>query len=224
MDREVDSRVIAAMRSTTGLLRSSAIAVPALALCVGCASIEAFSANPRTVCAGDAVTVAWAATGDVTISAAPPLSETGAKPSSGSQRFVVERDTRFTIQASRLFSDARTEADVVVAPPAREFGGVAACSAADRAIALTVPLGERQVSSTLRVSSVTNVNARAIDLAKGTVRATIPAAGSSTAFEGEPLAGTWTIRADLVQGESCEAALSSVASRLTFRVAFGCRD
>lgn len=198
--------------------------VPALALCVGCASIEAFSANPRTVCAGDAVTVTWAATGDVTIGAEPPLPDTGAKRSSGSQRFVVDRDTRFTVQASRLFSDTRTEADVVVAPPAREFGGVAACSSTERAIALTVPLGERQVSSTLRVSSVTNVNARAIVLSKGAVRATIPAGGHSAAFAGEPLAGTWTLRADLAPGESCEAALPSVASRLTFRVGFGCRE
>jgi|SRR5262245_40078423 len=198
--------------------------LPVLALCSGCASIEAFSANPRTVCAGDPVTVAWAATGEVTIGAEPPLPDTGAKPSSGSQRFVVERNTRFTVQASRVFSDARTEADVVVASPAREFGGVAACSPTERAIALTVPLSERQVSSTLRVSSVTNVNARAIVLAKGAVSATLPAGGRSAAFDGEPLAGTWTLRADLAPGESCEAALPSVASRLTFRVGFGCRD
>jgi len=90
--------------------------VPALVLCVGCASIEAFSANPRTACAGDAVTVKWAATGDVTIGSEPAVADIGPKASAGSQRFIVDRDTRFTLKASRLFSCERTEADVVVAP------------------------------------------------------------------------------------------------------------
>src|SRR2546426_12151712 len=121
--------------------------VPALVLCAGCASIEAFSANPRTACAGDAVAVTWAAVGDVTIGSEPAVSDLGPKASAGSQQFIVERDTRFTLKASRLFSCKRTEADVVVAPPAREYGGVAACSSAERAIALTGPPGGRPVSS-----------------------------------------------------------------------------
>ena len=100
--------------------------VPAMVLCVGCASIEAFSANPRTACAGDAVTVTWAAVGDVTIGSEPAVADIGSKASAGSQQFIVDRDTRFTLKASRLFSCKRTEADVVVAPPVREYGGVAA--------------------------------------------------------------------------------------------------
>jgi len=198
--------------------------VPALILCAGCASIENFSANPRTACAGDAVTVTWAAVGDVTIGSEPPVADIGAKASSGSQRFVIDRNTRFTLKTSRLFSCKRTEADVVVAPPAREFGGIAACSAADRAIALTVPLDERQVSSALKVSSVTNANRRAIVLAKGGRQATIPAGGRSAEFDREPVAGTWTLRTELAPSESCEDALRAVANRLTFRVGFGCGE
>ena len=34
-------------------------------VCIGCASIESFRASPRRACVGDAVTVTWAATGDV---------------------------------------------------------------------------------------------------------------------------------------------------------------
>jgi hypothetical protein len=196
-------------------------AVPVLALCAGCASISAFSANPRTVCAGDPVTVTWAAVGDVTIAAEPPMTEIGPKESSGSQRFVVDRDTRFTLKARRLLSCESTEADVVVAPPAREYGGVAVCSSAERAIALTVPLGERQVSSALKV---TNANARPVVIGKGAVQETIPPGGRSAAFDREPVAGTWTLRADLTPGESCEGALRALASRLTFRVGFGCGE
>jgi hypothetical protein len=198
--------------------------VPLLVLCAGCASINSFSANPRTLCAGDAVTVTWDAVGDVTIGAEPAVAEVGPKSSSGAQRFVVDRDTRFTLKARRLLSCETTEADVVVAPPAREYGGVAACSSAERAIALTVPLGERQVSSALKVSSVTNANARSVVIDKGAVRATIPPGERSGAFDREPVAGTWTLRADLAPGESCEDALRALASRLTFRVGFGCGE
>ena len=206
------------------LFRALRSVAPAVVLCAGCASIEAFSANPRTACAGDAVTVTWAAVGDVTIGSEPAVSDLGPKASAGSQQFIVERDTRFTLKASRLFSCKRTEADVVVAPPAREYGGVAACSSAERAIALTVPLGDRQVSSALKVSSVTNGNRRPVVLTKGGVRATIPAGGRSAAFDREPVAGTWTLRAVLAPGESCDDALRAVANRLTFRVGFGCGE
>lgn len=198
--------------------------VPALVLCAGCASIQTFSANPRTACAGDAVTVTWAAVGDVTIGAEPAVAHMGPKASAGSQRFVVDRDTRFTLKASRLLSRKTTEADVIVAPPAREYGGLATCSSAERVVASEIPLGDRQVSSALRVSSVTNVNRRPIAVTKGNVRATIPAGGRSAAFDREPVAGTWTLRADLAPGESCEDAVRLLASRLTVRVGFGCGE
>src|SRR3989442_14126778 len=98
--------------------------VPALVLCVGCASIESFSANPRTACAGDAVTGTWAAVGDVTIGSEPAGADIGSKASAGSQQFIIDRDTRITLKANRLFSCKRTEADAVVAPPAAEYSSV----------------------------------------------------------------------------------------------------
>src|SRR2546427_4874602 len=91
--------------------------VPAVVLCVGCASIEAFSANPRTACAGDAVTVTWAAVGDVTIGSGPAVSDLGPKASAGSQQVILQRGTRVPLKASRLFSCKRTEAGRGLAPP-----------------------------------------------------------------------------------------------------------
>src|SRR2546428_8554179 len=92
--------------------------VPALVLCVGCASIESFSANPRTACAGDAVTVTWAAVGDVTIGSEPAVGDIGSKASDGSQQFIFDRDTRVTLKARRLVSSNMTQADGGVAGPA----------------------------------------------------------------------------------------------------------
>ena len=72
------------------------------------------------------VTVTWAAVGDVTIGSEPAVADIGPKAPSGSQRFVVERDTRFTLTASRFLSCKRTEADVVILfPDLSQAGDVA---------------------------------------------------------------------------------------------------
>jgi hypothetical protein len=196
----------------------------ALVCLSGCASIQSFRATPRTVCQDNPVTVAWDATGAVTIAAEPDVPGTGPKASTGSEQFRVSRNTRFSVTARRLLSTATTEADVAVAPPAREYGGVAACSPSDRVLGLSVPLGETQVGPSLRVATITNMNSRPLSIARGETRVTIPAGGSSTAFRGQPVAGLWTLRCDLASGESCEEALTSAASRLTFRVEFACGE
>jgi hypothetical protein len=141
-----------------------------------------------------------------------------------SEQFTLSRTTRFTLHVHRGFSSKTAEVDVVVTPPAKEFGGVATCSAAEHAILLSVPLGEPQVSSALTVSSVTNMNPREIVLAKGNVQATVPMGSRSTAFDRQPAAGTWTLQAPLAPNESCEDALRSVANWLTFQIAFTCGE
>ena len=81
------SQLFLAVRST----------VPALVLCAGCASIEAFSANPRTACAGDAVTVTWAAVGDVTIGSA---GEGGTIRSASGDIQIEQAAGRVTVQTA----------------------------------------------------------------------------------------------------------------------------
>jgi hypothetical protein len=191
---------------------------------VGCASIESFRASPRSVCVGDAVTVTWAASGDVVLSTDPALPNAGPKASSGSEQFTLSHTTRFTLHVHHGSSSKTAEADVVVTPEAKEFGGGATCSAAEHAILLSVPLDEPQVSSALTVSSVTNMNPREIILTKGNIQATVPVSSRSTAFARQPAAGTWTLHAPLAPNESCDDALRSVANRLTFQITFHCGE
>ena len=134
---------------------------------ISCASIKSFQASPRNICSGDTVTVTWQATGHVELAATPPLPHTGAKESSGTEQFTLQQSTRFALTAQCLFLLHTAETDVVVvANTSREFGGMASCEMPDQGMTLSLPLQEPQVSSALRVASVTNMNARPIMLGK----------------------------------------------------------
>lgn len=199
--------------------------VAAIALQVlGCASIQTFRASPRTACIGDTVTVTWAATGDVVLNSDPALPQAGPHVSRGTEHFIVTQPTRFTLKVRRLLSCKEAEADVAVVPKSREFGGLATCSDADRAVVLSLPLGAPQVSSTLRVVSVTNKNPREIEVLKGTARSVLAAGQTSTAFGQQPVEGAWLLRAPLVTTETCDSALSSVANRLTLQINLSCGE
>jgi hypothetical protein len=194
-------------------------------LLVGCASIESFQASPRNLCAGDTVTVTWQATGHVSLDANPSLSHTGPKDSQGSEPFTLQQTTRFVLSAHSLFSQKTADADVVVvANTPKEFGGLASCDVPSQGLTLTLPLQDPQVSPAMRVTSVTNMNARPILLRKENVQVTLLPGETSSAFDHLPAQGTWIVTSTLNQNESCADGLSAVHDRLTFRIAFSCRD
>jgi hypothetical protein len=204
-------------------------AVTALGLVValllaGCASVQSFVASPRTVCAGDAVTVSWAAEGTVELQSEPPLPRIGPKEAAGSETFRPAQATRFSLRVTRLLSSETAEADVAVAPREREFGGLAMCAPAAGAVSLSVPLGESQLSSAIKLASVTNMNPRQTTISKGGVAAAIAPGGTSTEFRGQPAVGAWELRVPLAPGETCDAALGALANRLTFKLRFICGE
>ena len=170
------------------------------------------------------MTVAWAATGDVVLKADPPLPQIGAKDSSGSDRFQPAQPTRFVLLVTRMLSKASAEADVAVAPREREYGGLAMCPAPTGPVSLSVPLGEPQLSSSVKVRSVTNMNRRTLAITKDGVNASIPAGGSSAEFNGRAGVGTWELRATPEPGETCDGALAALANRLTFKLVFACGE
>ena len=167
----------------------------------------------------------WQATGHVELAATPPLPPTGSKQSSGAEQFTLQQSTRFALTAQCLFSHQTAEADVVVvANTSREFGGLASCEVPDQGMTLSLPLQEPQVSSALRVASVTNMNVRPIMLSKENVRVTLAPGQTSIAFERTPALGTWEVRSSLNPNETCDDALGAIRNRLTFRIAFSCRE
>jgi hypothetical protein len=212
-------------RHKTQVAISPLVAVLLPVILAGCVSIKSFQASPRNVCAGDTVTVSWQATGHVELEANPPLAHTGSKPSEGAEQFQVKHTTRFVLNTQCLFSHKTAEADVVVVANApKEFGGLVSCMMPERKLTLSVPLQEPQVSSALRVTSVTNMNTRPITLSKENVRETLLPAQTSRAFEHQAALGSWEVTALLNPNETCDDALEAVRDRLTFQIAFSCRD
>ena len=190
----------------------------------GCASIKSFQASPRNICAGDTVTVSWQANGQVELSANPTVPGTGSKQSNGSEKFVLQESTRFTLNAECLFSQKTAEADVtVVANAQREFGDLANCASPD-GLRLSLNLQEPQVSSGLNVVSVTNMNARLISLTKDNKTVTIAPGQTTTNFEPTSATGLWEVKSALNTNETCDDALGAVHDRLTFRLAFACHE
>ncbi len=203
---------------TTALLLSSSLAF------TSCASIQSFQASPRNICAGDTVTVSWQANGQVALSANPSVPGTGSKQSSGSEKFTIQQSTRFALNAECLFSRKTAETDIaVVANAQREFGGLASCAIPEGMI-LSLTLQEPQVSSALKVLSVTNMNARPISIAKDNKPVIIAPGQTTTGFEPTSATGLWEVKSALNTNETCDDALAALHDRLTFRLAFVCHD
>ena len=189
-----------------------------------CASIKAFQSSPRNICAGDTVTVSWDANGQVGLSANPPVPGIGPKESSGSEKVTLQRSTRFALNAEGLFSRKTAEADVaVVANARREFGGLANC-AVPEGVSLGITLQEPQVSSALKVISVTNMNGRPISITKDHKSAIIAPGQTTTGFEPTSATGLWEVKSALNPNETCDDALALLHDRLTFRLAFACHE
>lgn len=201
------------------------LAILALTAFTGCASIDSFHATPRNVCAGDTVTVAWQAKGNVELTSTPPARQTSVQSSEGPAQFVVQESTRFALSASRLFSKKTARADVVmVARESKEFGDLARCESSAEGVVLSLLLQDPQVSSALRVATVTNMNARSIVLRKENVRVTLMPGQPSSDFARQSAVGLWEVKAALNPGENCNEALTQLRDRLSIRIAFSCRE
>jgi hypothetical protein len=198
---------------------------------VGCAQVTHFDAQPRTVCAGDSVQLNWSASGSVALQSEPPTPQTGPKPSNGSERIAVSADTRFLLVAKRLWTSDKAERDVKVTPKSMEYGDDASCDAAGNSISAKFTLDSPQLSSTLKVRSITNKNHRTVVLQKagacnaagGCVPVTLDDAGTTAELAG-PATGQWTVTAPLRQGEQCHDALTAVANRLSLQFNLACGE
>jgi hypothetical protein len=85
-------------------------------------------------------------------------------------------------------------------------------------------LQEPQVSSALKVISVTNMNGRPISITKDHNTATLAPGQTTTDFEPTSATGLWEVKSPLNPNETCDDALSGLHDRLTFRLAFACHE
>lgn len=194
---------------------------------VSCAQVTHFDAQPRSVCAGDSVELKWSARGGVALQSEPPLQPSGPQSSDGSATIAVSTNTRFFLTAKRLWSSDKEERDVQVTPKSVEYGGDASCDTG--ALSSKFMLASPQVSSTLQVRSITNLNHRTVILQKvgacdapgGCVSVTLDDGGTASELAG-PAVGQWTITVPLRHAEQCRDALTSVANRLSVQFNLAC--
>jgi hypothetical protein len=195
-----------------------ALAFLALAF-AACARIDRFVVEPRRVCEGEEVRLSWAASGRVRLDASPAHPIAGAKSDEGEQRVAVDRTTAFTLSARGLLRDDARQVDVVVAPPPRGFGEVAACGADELHTRFT--LGQT-IAEGLRVEALRNVLDRALFVAKDGRSVRLEPGERSDALRGTSVRGTWALTSPLAPGESCEQALASIRQRLQVEIDMGC--
>lgn len=202
------------------LCRGLLLAISTVVL-AGCASIQQFSVLPRTACSGDTVVAEWSATGQVRLTATPPVQGTGIQTESGKKDFVVKQPTRFVLLAKRLFGSKSAEADVAVAPRERSYGDVATCNAQTRLISTDLTL-DHQLSGSFSVANVTNPLNRNLRIGKSGKTQELPPHDRSDAFRGESTRGTWELSSPLAPGESCDTAMRSIRQRLQVQLELIC--
>ncbi|HET7060879.1 MAG TPA: hypothetical protein VFI43_01730 [Nitrosospira sp.] len=195
-------------------------------LVTGCAQIKYFSVAPTTICPGEAVQVDWKASDRVLLSTLPPLPGTGEGPPEGSLSFTPVQDTRFTLKVPALLKSAQREWDVSVIPAqsSRLMGGVAQCSGNPASVSATFSVQQKDTSSRVRVTSIQNNYQRTLKVGKDNVEAEIAPGTATDQFKNVPVSGTWTIRAPVAGGETCDSVLDSVRSRLTINVQMSCKE
>ena len=207
------------MKSKVGLGYSLLVA----GVLVGCARIASFDANPRNACVSDEIQVSWEASGNVWLSSQPDLEGTGEQESKGSRSFRVEEPTRFELDARALFGDDSAQADIDVAPPQHTFGETAECVAEEHELRSVMTLST-QLSAGFHVSSVRNVLSREVGVAKDGREVALAPGAESSALEGAPVLGTWTLSSPLGAGEDCTSALQSIRQRLRVEIRLRCGD
>jgi hypothetical protein len=195
-------------------------------LVAGCAQIKYFSVAPTTICPGEAVQADWKASDRVILSAVPPLPGTGEGPPEGSLSFTPAQDTRFTLKVPALLKSAQREWDVTVIPTqsSRLMGGVAQCGGNPASISATFSVQEKDTSSRVQVTSIRNNYQRRLKVGKDNVEVEIGPGTETDQFKNVPVSGTWTIRAPIADGETCDAVLDSVRSRLTINMQMSCKE
>jgi len=210
-------------RRDTLLVLAMLIATPVVA---GCAQIRSFMVTPSTACPGEKVVVDWTASGEVVLNAIPPLQGEGTGPAEGSRSFAPKESTRFVLRVRGLLRNAQREWDVEIIPSqsARLLGGVAECSGNPAFVSTSFTLAPTDTSARVRAVSVENSYTRSLQVRNGEMEVEIFPNSATDRFKDRPITGTWTIRAPVASGETCDGALETMRGRLAIRTQMSCGE
>jgi hypothetical protein len=165
--------------------------------------IQAYSVTPRRVCAGDSVTLAWQASGDVTLVTDPSVAVPAKLANSGSLRLAVQDTTSFMIVARRGSRADSARQDVAVLSPKNEkILAFRMQPLGDTALTSTETPPAGQWDSILVIESVRALDGRALHVEHAGQTAALAADSTpSAALRGLPVQGAWTITTPLLDDE-----------------------
>ncbi len=210
-------------RSNMLLVLAMLVATPVIA---GCAQIRSFNVSPGTMCPGEKVNIDWKASGDVVLTTVPSTQGEGAGSAEGTRSFTPKESTRFVLKVPGLLRDAQREWDVEVIPGQSErlLGGIAECGGSPAFVSTSFTLAPEDISARVRAVSVENGYRRALLVNKGGREVEIFPNSATDRFKDMPVAGAWTLRAPVGDGENCDGALDAVRGRLTIRTQMSCGE
>jgi len=194
----------------------------------GCAHIDSFTASPVRVCPGETITLAWKATGNVSLGAEPAVSGPGLGDvsSEGTAAVAIQKSTVFTLKATRLFGDAEPQHKEVTVgdgqSPPKPFGGIATCDGTKGAVSVAFKLDDSVLGGHIRPIALANPYDRELQIVHDGVTVKLAGHAQSNQLKDRAAAGDWTLQAPLGAGETCDAALDALASRLVATFTFGC--
>jgi hypothetical protein len=202
-----------------------------LALC-GCASVTEVTVRPATICSGDAVSVAWRASGVTSLFQVPlgvgqsdqcidSLIE-GSAPSSvrskGEVQRQIQRSTVFYVEARAPLGKPAHGCARVFVNEALPLAGIAECSGLRRVrVIVSRPPGS-QWGASAKVGSVQNLNEIPIVVSHDGISDALTPGSLSAAFVSRDANGDWTLDYMLENGPDCGQAGAKVPPSLSIRV------
>ena len=177
--------------------------------CVKRGSIESFTIQPTTICAGDTINISWTAFGRVSLSASPAanvrFSSTGTQPAEGSMTATVRDTANITITAEGTEgSDSENKhLTVMRSGDIHRISSFGQCDGATPAWSNTFEPSE--FSDNIRVDVVTNITPdSAVNVSHAGRADRIAPFGRSSTFSGTLLEGDWIFSRDVTPNPCLE--------------------
>lgn len=192
--------------------RISQLALPLAAL-VGCpdAKVNAFTALPDHICAGDPVELAWNVTGSGTMKITPAVkgAPDGPVDSVGRVRIAPKEATMIELHVTRFPGNPMSSSQQIrMERPEPLAASLADPDAGPRCAEgrIFATVHARHFAPDMKVTTVTSRagDDRSYEVERGGARATVQPGVVVSSFTGQPIAGDWSLSTPLRPGETCQ--------------------
>jgi hypothetical protein len=179
--------------------------LPLVGACLGQARIDRLTVTPTEACPNDVVEASWSADGpSVQLRQEPPMSLTTARSSSdGIQGLSGDQDFDVVVETGRQEVTERRYVHVITEAWTFALSGAPRCVEGQIRVDVDFHMADPQMEGRMQVVSVSPRADRPLTIIHAGLPPVMLPLGSTATFQGTPLAGTWTLMADLKSGESC---------------------